>query len=136
MHELGQSIKLMNIIKLTTLSARDTKIAWRLGIVSLLLAIAVVAITAASSGGVGPPPGQLLASQCFQCHGTDGQAVSGFESITGKSAEDMYHTLLEMSQRRPENIMDMQARAYTPVQLMLIAEYLSTLPEGSEGDGD
>jgi sulfide dehydrogenase cytochrome subunit len=75
-----------------------------------------------------PPPGQLLSSMCYQCHGTNGQAVSGFESIAGKSATDMYKTLLEMSQRRPENIMDLQARAFTTEQLRKIANYLATLP--------
>jgi len=99
-------------------------------VASLLVAAAGagVLLIAASPGPVSPS-GRLLASQCFQCHGTDGRAVSGFESIAGKSADDMYHSLLEMSLRRPENIMDMQARAYTPAQLRQIAEYLSTLPE-------
>jgi len=46
----------------------------------------------------------------------------------------MYATLLEMSRRRPENIMDLQARAFTPDQLRLIAEYLSTLPPGDGED--
>ena len=93
-----------------------------------LLASLAGVLLAATNDGIGPPPGQLLASQCFQCHGTDGQAVSGFEPIVGRSANDMYGLLLEMSQRRPENIMDMQVRAFTPEQLGLIATYLSTLP--------
>jgi sulfide dehydrogenase cytochrome subunit len=91
---------------------------------ALLLGLALVPQTVPAA----PPAGQLLASQCFQCHGTDGQAVSGFESIAGKSAEDMYKGLLEMSQRPPENIMDRQARIFTPAQLRLIANYLATLP--------
>ena len=94
--------------------------------------MSVGAVVAATGGGAVPPPGQLLASQCFQCHGTDGQAVSGFESITGKSANDMYKGLLEMSRRRPENIMDLQARAFTSAQLKLIAGYLATLPVSNE----
>lgn len=65
---------------------------------------------------------------CYQCHGSNGQAVSGFESITGKSATEMYKSLLEMSQRRPENIMDLQARAFTPEQLRQLSNYLATLP--------
>lgn len=74
-----------------------------------------------------PPAGQLLSSMCAQCHGTNGQAVSGFESLIGKSAPEMYKSLLEMSTRRPENIMDLQARAFTPAQLRQIANYLATL---------
>jgi sulfide dehydrogenase cytochrome subunit len=95
--------------------------------------LAVGAAFAATGLMAAPPPGQLLSSMCSQCHGTNGLAVSGFESISGKSATDMYKTLLEMSQRRPENIMDLQARAFTPEQLRLIATYLATLPPaGSE----
>lgn len=92
-------------------------------------AIAASAALTANPLTAAPPQGQLLASMCYQCHGTNGQAVSGFESITGKSASDMYKTLLEMSQRRPENIMDLQARAFTPEQLRKIANYLATLPK-------
>jgi len=87
-----------------------------------------VFIATSLSAFAAPPPGQLLAAQCAQCHGTNGVAVSGFESIAGKKADDLYKGLLEMSQRRPENIMDLQARAFTPAQLRLIANYLATLP--------
>lgn len=83
-----------------------------------------------------PPPGQLLASHCFQCHGTNGRAVGGFESISGKPAKDMYEKLLEMSRRPVENIMDAQARAFTPAQLSLIANYLATLPGESTAATD
>lgn len=93
----------------------------------LLVALALGSVLTSLSAVAAPPPGRLLASQCFQCHGTQGQAVSGFESISGKSANEMYKELLEMSQRRPEGIMDYQARAYTPAQLRLIASYLSTI---------
>ncbi len=93
-----------------------------------VMASAVIQVTAA------PPQGQLLASMCYQCHGTNGQAVSGFESITGKSATEMYKSLLEMSQRRPENIMDLQARAYTPEQLRQVANYLATLSSSAPSE--
>ena len=81
-----------------------------------------------------PPPGQLLSSMCFQCHGTNGQPVAGFEGIGGENANEMYKELLEMSRRKPEGIMDLQVRAFTPTQLRLIANYLSTLPESSEDE--
>jgi sulfide dehydrogenase cytochrome subunit len=81
----------------------------------------------------GPPQGQLLASMCFQCHGTNGLAVGGFESIAGKSSREIYKELLEMSKRKPEGIMDYQARAYTPNQILHIANYLATLPKQTAG---
>jgi sulfide dehydrogenase cytochrome subunit len=83
-----------------------------------------------------PPPGQLLASQCFQCHGTNGQPVSGFEGIAGENATEMYKKLLELSLRRPENIMDLQVRAFTPAQLLAIATYLASLPQSGAGESE
>jgi cytochrome c553 len=76
-------------------------------------------------------PGRLLASQCAQCHGTNGGGP-GFDEIAGKSARELYNELREMKYRSIEGIMDRQARGYTDAQLDLIANYLSTLP----GNGD
>lgn len=73
-------------------------------------------------------PGRLLASQCAQCHGTNGSGP-GFEEIAGK---DLFNDLLDMKYRPVEGIMDRQARGYTDEQLRQIADYLSTLP----GNGD
>jgi len=75
------------------------------------------------------PPGRLLASQCSQCHGTNGQGP-GFARIAG---ENKYGDLRDMARRRVEGIMDRQARGYTDEQLRLLSEYLSTLPQ-SGGD--
>jgi sulfide dehydrogenase cytochrome subunit len=63
--------------------------------------------------------GRLLASNCFQCHGTLG--TGGFEEIRGKSANE----LLEF-QRKPagRDIMAAHAQGYTPEQLGKIASYL------------
>jgi len=73
---------------------------------------------------------------CAQCHGTNGQAVSGIASISGKNADEMYKKLLERSKRPPENIMDLQARAFTSAQLRQIANYLATLAPAGSGTGD
>lgn len=97
----------------------------------LLNWLAVALATAASQAVYGEPSsGQLLASQCAQCHGTNG--TGGFEAIAGKNAASLYEELLEMKARPVENIMDHQARGYTDEQLWLIAEYFATLP--SSGD--
>lgn len=65
------------------------------------------------------PAGRLLASNCAQCHGTNGAA--GFEDIRGESAGE----LLEF-QAKPagSNIMAAHAQGYTPEQLNKIAAYL------------
>ncbi len=112
----------------TSISVR----AWEAVLRGVPSALLVGGALASADAMAAPPPGQLLAAQCSQCHGTAGRAVAGFESIAGQPARDMYKQLLEMSQRRPEGIMDMQVRAYTPAQLRLIANYLSTLPPSVE----
>lgn len=76
--------------------------------------------------------GRLLAGQCAQCHGTNG-AGPGFDSIAGKDPDELFHDLVEMSNRPVEGIMDRQARGYTDAQLRSIADYLSSLP-GNDDD--
>ena len=75
-------------------------------------AVALAAVTP-------PPVGRLLASNCFQCHGTGGNA--GFEEIRGKSANE----LLEYQRKSATgNIMAAHIQGYTPEQLQQIAAYL------------
>lgn len=71
-----------------------------------------------------PPPGRLLASNCFQCHGTDGRG--GLERIAGKSANEIYGELKEMQRKTPGNdIMVPHAKGYTDEQLRSIANYFA-----------
>lgn len=100
------------------------------------IGLATLSVSLADRVSAEPPKGRLLASQCFQCHGTNGQAVGGFESISGKSARELFEELSEMSKRRPEGIMDLQARGYTPDQLRQISEYLATLPRSGNDDNN
>lgn len=66
-----------------------------------------------------PPAGRLLASNCFQCHGTNGNG--GFEDIRGKSAEELLEFL---GKPAGKDIMAAHAQGYTPAQLQTIAAYL------------
>jgi cytochrome c553 len=70
---------------------------------------------------------RLLASNCFQCHGTDGRS-DRFEALAGKSARDIYGEMKEM-QREPRrsNIMYPHANGYTDRELRAIADYFATL---------
>jgi cytochrome c553 len=76
-----------------------------------------------------PPEGRLLASNCFQCHGTDGRR--GFEEINGKSQTEIYSKLKEMQAKQPGSgdwdIMVPHAKGYTDAQLLKISKYLSTI---------
>ena len=82
-------------------------------------------LTAATSALAAPPAGQLLASQCAQCHGTNGNGP-GFDKLAGSSAREISNELLEMKYRSvPEGIMGRQSHGYTDAQIQLIAAYLS-----------
>jgi cytochrome subunit of sulfide dehydrogenase len=86
-----------------------------------------VSLLAAAAGAqtAAPPAGRLLASNCFQCHGTNG-AGPGFDNIAGKSVDEIYKELREMRSQNPGNdIMKAHARGYTDEQLRQISTYLS-----------
>lgn len=63
--------------------------------------------------------GRLLASNCFQCHGTGG--VGGFERIRGGEASEV---LEYMTRRASSSIMAAHAQGYTNAQLTAIINYL------------
>jgi cytochrome c553 len=72
-----------------------------------------------------PPPGRLLASNCFQCHGTNGKGP-GFESLAGKSSAEIYKDLLEMrSGQEGSGLMVKHAMGYTDAQLRLLSGWLA-----------
>ena len=69
------------------------------------------------------PAGRLLASNCFQCHGTNGKG--GVETLAGASSSEIYNELKEMQRKSSPEMMDMHARGYTDAQIRLIADYFS-----------
>lgn len=68
-------------------------------------------------------PGRLLASNCFQCHGTNGKG--GFERLAGMSSSEIISEMREMRTKNPPEMMEVHARGYTDAQIKLIADYLS-----------
>jgi len=92
---------------------------------SLLLAMAA-SIGAATAQAQTSPPGRLLASNCFQCHGTNGRGP-GFEDIAGESPEKIYKELVEMrAGKEGRGLMVKHAMGYTDEQLRQLAQWLST----------
>lgn len=80
------------------------------------------ALAVSTSGGIAQPAnttGRLLASNCFQCHGTLG--LGGFDKIRGSSASE---ALEFMSKPANSNIMAAHAQGYTKAQLQTIIAYL------------
>ena len=108
---------------------------WRLtsGILPLSLTASVLVAPALADD---PMVNRLLASQCAQCHGTNGYAVGDFEDLAGEEAKDLFEDLADMKgEDRPEDIMEHQALGYTDAQIRRIAAFYATLPE-NDGRGE
>ena len=73
------------------------------------------------------PEGRLLASNCYQCHGTNGKGP-GFDRIAGKAANEIYQDLKEMqSGKEGKGIMPGHTLGYTDAQLLQISSWLAQL---------
>ncbi|MBR0566655.1 hypothetical protein J5J83_11070 [Azoarcus sp. L1K30] len=83
--------------------------------------------TSAGSAIVGHP-GRLLASNCFQCHGTDGRN-GGFDSLAGESSREIIGELTEMRSKYEDDkgIMRVHAFGYSDEQLRLLADYFANV---------
>ena len=82
-------------------------------------AACTLGLSLAAQAQTAPPAGRLLASNCFQCHGTGG--TGGFESIRGSEAKEVLEYLTQTANR---DIMAAHAQGYTRAQLQQIIAYL------------
>ena len=95
------------------------------GLVSAAL-FAATAMSAASAQTTAVPAGRLLASNCFQCHGTNGKGP-GFDKLAGKSASELYKDMKAFqSGKEGDGIMARHAMGYSDAQLQALAQWLST----------
>lgn len=95
-----------------------------------LLGLSLLALPALVNAADDPTINRMLASQCSQCHGTNGYAVGDIDSLAGESAREIREEMDEMQlEGTPDDIMDHQALGYTDDQIRRIAAYFAALPE-------
>ena len=92
-------------------------------------AIAAMTLLAAALPAQAQSAGRLLASNCFQCHGTNGSG--GFERLAGESAPEIYSELKELqgnpaTAEHEEEIMVVHANGYTDAELRAIAKFFAS----------
>lgn len=92
---------------------------------SVLLGLLLASSSVFAQTTTQPPTGRLLASNCFQCHGTDGSG--GFERLAGMSSSEIVSELREMRTKSNPDIMEVHARGFTDAQLQLIGNYFASL---------
>ncbi len=71
--------------------------------------------------------GRLLASNCFQCHGTNGSG--GFDKLAGSSANEIYGELKKFASgaEDPNGIMAAHAMGLSDEQMRAVAQYFSNV---------
>jgi cytochrome c553 len=66
------------------------------------------------------------ASACANCHGTDGRAQPGMESLAGANKDDLAKKMLDFKAgRKPATIMHQLAKGYSDEQIVAIAGYFA-----------
>jgi len=99
----------------------------RTSLVSVRVGAQAVATPTTPSAATAPLGGRLLASNCFQCHGTNG--MGGFDRLAGKRSSEIYGELKEFATGAEDagGIMAAHAMGFSDAQLRSIADYLSTV---------
>lgn len=89
-----------------------------------------LALLAFSCAAFAADPFQVrsLAASCANCHGTNGVAQQGMESLAGKSKDDLLKAMLDFkSGKKPATIMHQLSKGYTDEQLEQLASYFAAL---------
>ncbi|MDP3350716.1 MAG: class I cytochrome c [Hydrogenophaga sp.] len=69
---------------------------------------------------------KVWAAACANCHGTNGRAEPGMESLAGKDKDEMLQKLMDFkSGRKPATIMHQLSKGYTDEQLAQISGYFA-----------
>ena len=88
--------------------------------------LAAAFVLPAFGQGSDPISGRNLASNCANCHGTNGQSAGGIPSLAGQRRDDLVRVMGEFREgKRPATIMHQLSKGYTPQQVELIADYFS-----------
>jgi cytochrome subunit of sulfide dehydrogenase len=82
----------------------------------------------AQAQAIDPLQVRSWASACANCHGTQGVAQAGNESLAGVNKDDMLKKLLDFKTgKKPATIMHQLSKGYTDEQLAALATYFSAL---------
>ena len=69
-----------------------------------------------------------MAAACAACHGTQGKAEPGMESLAGVPKDDLLKKMLDYkSGKKPATIMHQLSKGYTDQQLEQLAGYFANL---------
>ncbi len=73
---------------------------------------------------------KVWAAACANCHGTNGQAQPGMESLAGKDKAELAQKMLDFKAgRKPATIMHQLSKGYTDEQIQQLAAHFAALPK-------
>ncbi len=94
-------------------------------LMAALLSTATVA-TAQTASTPDPLTVRSWAAGCANCHGTNGRAEPGNESLAGANKDEMVKKMLDFKAgRKPATIMHQLAKGYSDEQIVAIAGYFA-----------
>lgn len=92
----------------------------------LTTAAALLAASGLANAQVDPLHVRSWAASCSACHGTDGRAQPGMESLAGANKDDIVKKMLDFKAgRKPATLMHQLAKGYSDEQIEAIAAYFS-----------
>jgi cytochrome c553 len=94
------------------------------------LVAAMLGTASAASAQTAATPDPLTvrswAAGCANCHGTNGRAEPGNESLAGANKDEMVKKMLDFKAgRKPATIMHQLAKGYSDEQIVAIAGYFA-----------
>jgi len=96
-------------------------------LIPLIGLCAVLAAHAADKPAVAPTtPFPYFVANCFNCHGTEGKAVSAIPTIAGRDQAYLEETLKAYKAgSKPATIMHQLAKGYTDEEIAVLAAYFA-----------
>jgi cytochrome c553 len=95
---------------------------------SYLIAGLFCALASAQAQNISSDPLQVRswAASCSNCHGTNGRAEPGNESLAGVNKDEIVKKMLDFKAgRKPATIMHQLSKGYTDEQIIAIAGYFA-----------
>lgn len=93
----------------------------------LIAAVVAAASLAAHAQSADPLTVRSWAASCSNCHGTNGVAQSGMESLAGGNKDDMYKKLMDFKTgKKPATVMHQLSKGYSDQQLEAISAYFAS----------
>lgn len=69
-----------------------------------------------------------MAASCSACHGTNGVALQGMESLAGQTKEDLLKKMQDFkSGKKPATLMHQLSKGYSDAQIEQLASYFAAL---------